>query len=247
MPMHCRYESCAWPVSSYSAHRTASCARMAKWSIMHLTPCSSAKSFSRRTIVRSLGDPKRLLIAVAAVAIVAVVAMMTGCGNSGTDSTYNGASAPSTAPHTAASGPAITDKVAFDQLTLESPAKPSADKNGLVFLRFKYADSDGKVYECVLPRAMSQGQYTLSEWSSTFNAYRLPKVLAQKKINKREEYGDFPFISPKPQAAQPVQSQPGSAGSQPAAIPPLPSPNPAPVAPPPPAPRRGSGGTPPPP
>ena len=164
----------------------------------------------------------------AAVALAALV-MMTGCGNSGTDDAYNGTPTAGPAPHTAASGPAITDKVSFDQLTLESPAKPSTDKNGLVFLRFKYADSDGKVYECVLPRAMSEGQYTLSEWSSTFNAYRLPKVFAQKKVDKRESYGDFPFISPKPQAQPKVQQQPSPTTN----IPQLPTP-PMPVAPQPP-------------
>lgn len=120
------------------------------------------------------------------------------------------AAVPSTspAPHTAASGQAITDKLAFDQLTLESPAKPALDKHGLTFLHFKYADNDGKVYECVMPKAMSEGQYTLSEWSSTFNAYRLPKVLAQKKVTK-QDLGDFPFISPKPQQQQQPQQQPG--------------------------------------
>lgn len=178
-------------------------------------------------MLRTLSDPKRVFVAVVFVAVVAAAIMMAGCGNSGTDNAYTGSPAVP-APHTAASGPAITDKVSFDQLTLESPAKPAPDKNGLVFLHFKYADSDGKVYECVLPRAMSEGQYTLSEWSSTFNAYRLPKVLAQKKMNKREEYGDFPFISPKPQAAPPAQSQP----TNPQAIPTLPSPSPAPAAPP---------------
>ena len=184
-------------------------------------------------VLRTLSDPKRILVAVACLAVVATVTMMAGCGNSGTDSAYSGSPTAAPAPHTAASGPAITDKVSFDQLTLESPAKPTSDKNGLVFLRFKYADSDGKVYQCVLPRAMSEGQYTLSEWSSTFNAYRLPKVLAQKKINKREEYGDFPFISPKPQAQPPAQSQPEQTNPQPnGTIPTLPSPNPAPVAPP---------------
>lgn len=180
--------------------------------------------------MRTLGDPKRVLIAVAVVAVVAVVVMMSGCGSSDTDSAGSMPTTGSSAPHTAASGPAITDKVSFDQLTLESPAKASADKNGLVFLRFKYADSDGKVYQCVLPHAMSEGQYTLAEWSSTFNAYRLPTVLAQKKMNKREEYGDFPFISPKPHTASPTQAQPQSTNGQPS-IPTLPSPSPAPASP----------------
>ena len=136
---------------------------------------------------------------------------LSGCGNNS-----DSAVAPPTqtgqtpATHTAASGPAISDKLSFDQLTLESPAKPEKDKNGLLFLHFRYADNDGKVYECVLPKAMSEGQYTLSEWSSTFAAYRLPKVVAVKKKGTKDTLGDYPFISPRP-----AQQQPATAGAAP--------------------------------
>lgn len=134
------------------------------------------------------------------------------------------------APHTSASGPAISDKVSFDQLTLESTPKTTQDKNGLTFLRFQYADNDGKVYECVLPKAMSEGQYTLDEWSSTFNAYRLPKVVAVKKSKARENLGDFPFISPKPQVQPTTATQPNA--PQPAGnVPALPAPTLPPSAP----------------
>jgi hypothetical protein len=119
--------------------------------------------------------------------------------------------------------------VSFGQLTFESPPKTTKDKNGLTFLRFKYADNDGKIYECVLPAAMSEGQYTLGEWLTTFSAYRLPKVLAQKKVAKQENLGDYPFISPKPQPQQTGQQQPGV--TLPEANPPMP---PAGSAPPPP-------------
>lgn len=165
---------------------------------------------------------KRAFVPVVLVAVVAAASFMAGCGNSGTDSASTGSPTAAPASHTAASGPAITDKVFFDQLTLESPPKLSRDTNGLIFVRFKYADSDGKVYECVLPKAMSEGQYTLSEWSGTFNAYRLPKVIAQKKVNKREAFGDFPFISPKPQQQQSATPQPDSSAPIPGLQPPPP-------------------------
>lgn len=155
--------------------------------------------------LRTILCPKRGLVLIALLGVAGAAMIIAGCGNNTAD-TAVAPSAPAPAPHTAASGQAITDKLSFDQLTLESPAKTVKDKNGLSFLHFKYADSDGKVYECVLPSAMSQGQYTLSEWASTFNAYRLPKVLAQKKVGNRDNLGDFPFISPKPQA-QPQEQQ----------------------------------------
>lgn len=133
--------------------------------------------------------------------------IISGCGNSNDTSMQPMPSPQTQQTHTAASGQAISDKLFFDQLTLESPAKSEKDNNGLVFLRFKYADSDGKVYECVLPKAMSEGQYSLAEWSSTFAAYRLPKVISVKKTNRAMDLGDYPFISPKPQQPATTDAQ----------------------------------------
>lgn len=159
--------------------------------------------------------PKRAVL-IAALAALALI--LAGCGNSGSDAGLSATpSAP--APHTAASGPAVTGPVPFSALTFESNPKTSKDKNGLTFLKFRYADNDGKVYDCVLPNAMSKGQYTLGEWLSTFNAYRLPKVVAQKKAAARENMGDYPFISPKP-AQQTTPEQPGTA--PPGEVPPMP-------------------------
>ncbi len=189
-------------------------------------------------MVQTLRYQKRWYVTAALMAMTAAVLLLGGCGNKGSDTADVGMpTGSSSATHTSASGPAITDKVSFDQLTLESVPKATTDKNGLVFLHFKYADYDGKVYECVLPKAMSEGDFTLSEWSCTFNAYRLPKVIAQKKIEERDKYSDFPFISPKPQPVQeeeqeqqpqetmPIQPPPlqGDQG-----LPPLPPPLPAP-------------------
>ena len=163
---------------------------------------------------------KRALLIISCVAVAALALALGGCGKSGDET---GASAPPPAPtaHTAASGPAVTGPVSFSELTLESKPQIVKDKHGLVFLKFRYADNDGKVYECLLPEAMSKGQYTLGEWLSTFNAYRIPKVVAQKKKSKNaEDLSDYPFISPKPvQKTNP--QEPGS--TPPEQIPPLPA------------------------
>lgn len=146
-------------------------------------------------------DLKHIRPLAACGSILVAAFFATGCGNSGTTSAPTPTSTPTV--HTAASGTAITDKLFFSQLTLESTPVAKPDKNGLVFLHFKYADNDGKVYECVLPKAQSEGQYTLAEWSSTFAAYRLPKVFAVKKVKGNVDLGDYPFISPRP-AQQPA-------------------------------------------
>lgn len=111
-----------------------------------------------------------------------------------------------TAPqHTAAAGPAITEKLSIDQLVLDSPIKRVKDKNNLEFLEFKYTDNDGKVYKCVLPAAMARTKRTGSEWLATFSVYRRPEVLARKPVKKSagdSSLRDFPFISPKPEEAK---------------------------------------------
>lgn len=130
-------------------------------------------------------------------ALSALLLILVGCGNKENASEFP-TSPTSTTPHVSASGPAVSGPVSFSQLTLESTPSITKDKNGLEFLKFRYADNDGKVYDCIMPKAMSDGQYTLGEWLSTFNAYRIQKVVAQKKVIKREHFGDFPFISPTP-------------------------------------------------
>ena len=177
--------------------------------------------------MRTSSNPRLAVLLVCCLLLVAAAVIMSGCGNSATDTAAPVSTGPTPQTHTAASGPAISDKLSFDQLTLESPAETEKDKNGLTFLRFKYADNDGKVYECVLPKAMSEGQYTLAEWSSTFSAYRLPKVVAVKKVSSKVNIGDYPFISPKPRQQQ---TNTDSNGQQ------LPSPDSGPAGSPPPAP-----------
>lgn len=190
---------------------------------MHLMAASVATHNPRRFALRISSDFRCAIPLACCILLLPVATLISGCGNSSDTSAPPMPTNNAPQAHTAASGPAISDKLFFDQLTLESPAKPDKDKNGLVFLRFKYADNDGKVYECILPKAMSEGQYTLAEWSSTFAAYRLPKVIAVKTKSSQEDLGDYPFISPKPQE----QKQPEGSAGQPSQ-PPMPMPMPTP-------------------
>ncbi len=148
-------------------------------------------------------------------AISALMLSLVGCGNKENASEIS-TSPVSTTPHVSASGPAVSGPVSFSQLTLESTPSITKDKNGLEFLKFRYADNDGKVYNCIMPKAMSDGQYTLGEWLSTFNAYRIQKVVAQKKVIKRKHFGDFPFISPTPTKQDTTTGQSGDIPALPA-------------------------------
>jgi len=151
---------------------------------------------------------------------------ITGCSNNEADtSAVVPPSGTTQTPKVAASGPALSEPVEFNQLALESPVKKFT-KKGVVYLRFRYADRDGNIYECELPEEMSKGSYTIDEWRRTFNLFRLPKVVAKKKNttkkDKHTDLRDFPFISPKPQNTQqqfPARQQP--------AVEPMPIPTPA--------------------
>ena len=145
---------------------------------------------------------KRGLLLASSAAVVFAAVVLGGCGKS-SNTTVSSALPPPRTEHKAAAGKAI-DKVSIDQLVLDSPIARKKDKNGLEFMHFKYTDNDGKVYKCVLPAAMAEGDHTLSEWVSRFNVYRKPEVLAQKEVSTRkgERLSDFPFISPKPKVSE---------------------------------------------
>ncbi len=158
-----------------------------------------------------------------ATVVLAGVVWLAGCGKSQVE--ISGSVSNSTpTPKIPATGPAISSNLTFDQLAFESPVKRVKTKNGLVFLEFAYADNDGKVYQCQLPEAMSKGEYPPEEWIRIFNLYRLPQVIAHKRVVKKgsQAIGDFPFISPRPQQVQ-QPSQPATT-SQPTQVPPLPPP-----------------------
>ena len=146
------------------------------------------------------------------VVVLAGATLLGGCGNSQVDT--SSAPMPSNTNtqvmKTAAAGPAISTKLKFVQLALDSPVKSVKNKNGLVYLHFRYTDKDNNVYNCELPAAMSEGEYTADEWLATFGAYKLPQIVKHKVVKKKEKgLNDFPFISPKPKAVE----QPGQTSS----------------------------------
>ena len=132
---------------------------------------------------------------------VIACALIIGCSNTTPDT----ASSFGPPPGGQAQQKAILNKAAqnipFNQVTLESPVTPFTN-NKLVFLRFSFADLDGKIYKCELPKEMSKGSFTQAEWIRTFRLYKLPQVIGKKVIVKktRTDINDFPFISPKAQA-----------------------------------------------
>jgi hypothetical protein len=153
-----------------------------------------------RTLLRIDAELKTEIRLVLILAICGAAALLGGCGSSEPTATQT----PLTPPrptHTAAIGPAVVSELSMDQLVLDSPIAHVKDSNGLEFMVFKYTDNDGKVYKCVLPAAMAEGKHKPNEWISTFNVYRQPEVLAQKKVDRSDNMGDFPFISPKPKEA----------------------------------------------
>ncbi|MCL5103215.1 MAG: hypothetical protein M1133_03745 [Armatimonadetes bacterium] len=163
---------------------------------------------------------------IAAAAALGGIAILGGCGNSGTSDSGAQMGGPSSEVPQAklpAAGPAITTKLKFDQLALRSEVTPYKGKNGQTFLRFTYEGTDGNIYKCELPEAMSKGEFTPDEWKRTFNSFKLPEVVKQTTSGKKSDKGlnDFPFISPKPKAAPTQMEGAPQPGSQPA-MPPMP-------------------------
>ncbi len=164
--------------------------------------CGKATILEARELFRT--SFTRWGLAASAAAVLGCAVTMSGCGNQSAETSATPTVSPMSAPaaKVAASGPAISDKLPFNQLALDTPAK-SVNKQGLVFLEFTYTNNDGNVYKCVLPQAMSEGTNTIDDWYRTFAIYRLPTVIKQKKIKTGPgQINDFPFISPRPQAAE---------------------------------------------
>jgi hypothetical protein len=176
-----------------------------------------------------------LIPAAVAVLAIAFALVLAGCGQKEADVSSSIPPPPTRGQNVAATGPAISDKLAFDQLALDSAVKRVPSPTGPIYLQFMYTDVDGKVYKCKLPEAMAKGQYKHDEWIRTFNVYRLPEVIKQKRIAKQQthEVTDFPFISPKPVSESAPQGGSSEAPS------PLLGPAPAPPAPARPAPSAG--------
>ncbi|MEN6583783.1 MAG: hypothetical protein ABFD54_15160 [Armatimonadota bacterium] len=140
------------------------------------------------------------------------VLMVAGCGNQSADTSSSAMpTGTSSAPKVPAAGPAISDKLKFDQLILDSPVKTTGGNGSPQFLQFTYTDRDGSVYKCSLPKAMSEGEYTPDEWVRTFNLYRQAKPVSHKVVPKSSDgqsVQGFPFIAPKPQAPASNTTQP---------------------------------------
>ena len=153
---------------------------------------------------RILSAGNRIVI-IPVIVIAAGAMLLGGCGNSQVDTSSEPMPSTTSAPQTktAAAGPAISVKLKFEQLALDSAVKRVPNKDGLVYLHFSYTDKDSNVYNCELPAAMSEGEYTADEWLATFGAYKLPQIVKHKVVKKKEKgLNDFPFISPKPKAEQ---------------------------------------------
>lgn len=162
----------------------------------------------------------------AALPVFGCAILLAGCGNNQIDSSASSAPPPGGSEvRVAASGPAISEKLTFEQLALDSPVSRVQSKDGPPFLHFSYTNRDGKVYKCELPEAMSKGSYSPEEWYRTFNVYRLPQVIKQKPMPKKDgqgEVADFPFISPKPMT-EPAVGDGQTPSSEPASSPNMPS------------------------
>lgn len=176
-------------------------------------------------LIRQKSFSLLLLAALAAIALP-------GCGNK------EGASTPAAVPQPAppsasAVGPAISEKLTFDQLALESPVKRVQSATGPVYLEFSYVDRDGTIYRCRLPEQMTKESSTPEDWIRLFNLYKLPKAVGKKAAPTQplvKSVEDFPFISPRP--AKPAE-QPQTSASE------TPPPAPAPIQAPPPPPQAG--------
>ena len=144
---------------------------------------------------------KRALLIVSWAMAAGMLVFVAGCGNKETAMTS--APPPQAAPNVPAAGPALSEKLTFDQLALDSPVKKVQSKQGPTYLHFSYTDSTGKVYKCELPEAQSKGSYLRDEWLRIFGIYRLPTVIKTKAPPTNplaKGVGDFPFISPRPGA-----------------------------------------------
>lgn len=153
--------------------------------------------------------------------------MLTGCGKDETQSAIPVSTPDPQATKAAATGPALSEKLTFGQLALDSAVKRVRSPQGPVYLHFTYTDQNGNVYKCELPEAMSKGSYLPDEWIRIFGAYRLPQVVKTKAPPANplsKSVSDFPFISPRP-----ASETSDSSGSSPGSMEPAPPPPPAPA------------------
>lgn len=138
-------------------------------------------------------------------------------GMPGMPQSYPGAPGAAPAPTPAAAparqGPPPAGAVALEKAPLKSPIQHVTLKSGdssLQFVRFKYADSDGKVNICEMPASEAQVLRTPDEWLATFDLYKQEvetKTVVKKKTIER--MNDFPFVSPPPSQQKTGEAAPG--------------------------------------
>lgn len=131
-------------------------------------------------------------------------AVLTGCSSGGGDISSSMPAGPTSVAKKPAAGPAINDKLKFDQLALDSPVK-KVSKNGVSYLVFKYTDMEGNIRTCEFPEGQSKSELLPGDWISTFDVYKKTEaVVVKKRQVKRTDQGvvDFPFVSPKPVRVQ---------------------------------------------
>jgi len=90
----------------------------------------------------------------------------------------------------------------------------------LDFLRFKYADWEGKVRVCEMPASEAKINRTPPEWIATFDIYRQETQTTGLKTQKKvKRLTDFPFVSPPPAEQPGTQRGPGFGPPTPGGMP----------------------------
>lgn len=179
----------------------------------------------RIKLFRNKGFSYRFGLSVSAVVVLGAV-VLGGCSSGGDDMSSSMPAGPTPVVKRPAMGPAIIDKLKFDQLALDSPVS-KISKNGIGYLVFKYTDMQGNIRTCEMPESHSQGEKLPGEWISTFNTYKKAEaVVVKKREVKQTDQGvvDFPFISPKPVRVEPTKQD--TPTSEPM-MPPPPGPSPS--------------------
>lgn len=79
------------------------------------------------------------------------------------------------------------------------PKWKTVSNGQVVYYCFDYADRDGQVHRCELPKAMTEGKWKQSAWECTFQAYTVHSEAAPQTVARKVEHvdvSDFPFVSP---------------------------------------------------
>lgn len=135
-------------------------------------------------------------------AAVALATLGTGCGNKGDASASSNprTPAPITSQASQPAEPQADRQLSFSEVV---PKCKTVSNGKVANYRFSYADRDGAIHCCELPRVMSEGKWTWDAWMSTFQAYDVhPKAVQHTARHAGQvDISDFPFVSPRSGAA----------------------------------------------